>query len=273
MFLLKKIISQLFMPIPLTLLLLLVMVLLIRLSSRKLVRLAKLCFVMAILLLAGLSQSDVSYHLAKSLESQYPINSSPIRGTSHNSAAQCWVLVLGSGHNENSNYTAVQQLSTTALARLTEGLRQLSLGGNCQLVVSGWSGGVMPTPHAELMRQAAIELGVNPARIVAFPDAKDTVEEAISMYKLVGQHPFRLVTSATHMPRSMQIFESLGMQPQAAPTDFIARKSYWWRLDAEQLLTSQKSIHEYVGQLWITLKGVAHQPVENGLKLSLKEDN
>lgn len=273
MFLLKKIISQLFMPIPLTLLLLLLMALLIRLPSRKLVSLGKASFVLAIILLAGLSQSDVSYHLAKSLESQYPVNSSSITPQNHPQASQCWVMVLGSGHNENPNYTAVQQLSTTALARLTEGLRQLSLGGNCKLVVSGWSGGVTPTPHADIMRQAAIELGVNPARIVSFPDAKDTVEEALSMYQVVGQQPFRLVTSATHMPRSMLIFESLGMQPQAAPADFIARKGLWWRLDAEQLLTSQKSIHEYVGALWITLKGISQQTPSNALKLTVKEDN
>ncbi|PKH98667.1 hypothetical protein CXF78_17570, partial [Shewanella sp. 11B5] len=64
-------------------------------------------------------------------------------------------------------------------------------------------------------------------------------------------------TSATHMPRAMMIFTSLGMQPQPAPSDFIAHQGFWWRLDADQLLASQKSIHEYVGMLWLHIKGMA----------------
>ena len=39
----------------------------------------------------------------------------------------------------------------------------------------------MTEPHAEVMRRAAIELGVKPDRIKAFPLAKDTEEEAKSM--------------------------------------------------------------------------------------------
>jgi hypothetical protein len=55
----------------------------------------------------------------------------------------------------------------------------------------------------------------------------------------------------------MQIFTSLDMQPQPAPSDFIARQSYWWRLGADQLLASQKAIHEYVGMLWLQIKEIS----------------
>ncbi|MCT7940324.1 YdcF family protein [Shewanella holmiensis] len=258
MFWVKKIVSQLFMPIPLTILLMLLAVALWRFSSLKLKSLAWLCFCGAMILLGGLSQTNISYFLADSLESQYPINSQAF--TPHSA---CWVMVLGSGHSDKADLTAVQQLSSVALGRLMEGIRQLSLGKDCQLVVSGWNGGFMQSAHANVMKQAAIELGINPNKITTFPDAKDTIEEAIFLYSLVGQQPFRLVTSATHMPRSMMIFNSLGMQAEAAPGNFIANKGLWWRLDADNLLNSQKSIHEYLGMLWIQIKGVSADQMVN----------
>ncbi|WP_434931688.1 YdcF family protein [Shewanella sp. HL-SH5] len=262
MFWLKKIISQLFMPIPLTVLFILVSLLLMTFAASKLESIVKLSLLAALAILVGLSQSDSSYYLANSLESQYPVNSVPII-----SRQRCVVMVLGSGHSEKAGLTAVHQLSATALGRLTEGVRQLSLGQNCQLIVSGWNGGYMQTAHATIMKQAAIELGVNSDTIISFPEAKDTIEEAMFLYRLIGQQPFRLVTSATHMPRSMMIFSALGMSPQAAPADFIAQKSVRWRIDASNLLASQRSIHEYVGMLWLSIKGVSADQMVNQLSL------
>ncbi|MGZ9898673.1 YdcF family protein [Shewanella gaetbuli] len=265
MFWVKKLVSQLFMPIPLTILLLLLSVVLLTWFRTRFSALAKICFTSACAVLILLSQSSVSYFLANSLESQYPVNYSVIQ-------QPCTVMVLGSGHSDKQGLTATQQLSTTALARLTEGVRQLSLGQHCQLVVSGWSGGYMQTDHATVMKAAAIELGVSPQQIITFPHAKDTIEEAMYLYREIGQQPFRLVTSATHMPRAMLIFESLGMAPHAAPTDFNAKKGLWWRLDADYLLTSQKSIHEYVGRLWITLKGISADQMVNQLPMTEELD-
>ena len=250
MFWVKKIVSQLIMPIPLSLMLLLITMLLWRSQKRMLLRVAKCCLFSAILLIGLLSQSQISNGLASFLESQYSVNHQNVDG-------QCVVMVLGSSHNENSALTAVQQLSEPALGRLIEGIRQLKLGKNCQLIVSGWAGDSALIPHAELMRKAAQELGIAPNKITTFPTPKDTVEEAYMLQALIGDTPFKLVTSATHMPRSMYIFNSLGMKPMAAPSDFIARKTYWWRLAAENLLTSQRSIHEYVGLLWLHIRGVS----------------
>ncbi|MGI2172606.1 YdcF family protein [Shewanella ulleungensis] len=257
MFWLKKVLSQLVMPIPLTVLLLLIAGLLWRSQRQSLLSLGKVALIFATSVLLLCSQSQVSYWLTHSLESRYAPNNQVM-------TERCVVMVLGSGNIEQAGLTAVQQLSATALARLSEGLRQLTLGQHCTLVVSGYSGGQQPTPHASIMAKAAIELGVEPARIVKFEQPKDTIEEAYALQQLIGQQPFKLVTSATHMPRAMAIFTQLGLQPQAAPTDFIAHQSFWWRLDAEQLLASQRSIHEYVGMLWLQIKGLSpqHIPLE-----------
>ena len=58
---------------------------------------------------------------------------------------------------------------------------------------------------AEMMANAAVELGVDKRRIIQFPLARYDRRSAI--FKVgIREEPFRLVTSATHMPRSVAIF-------------------------------------------------------------------
>lgn len=242
MFWLKKIVSQLFMPVPLSIILIAVAYLVIRN-----LKLAKSILLIAAGMILVLSSSMGSNALLAPLENQYSVNNEPM-------GSGCLVMVLGSGHDEVENQPAVQQLSNTGLARLSEGIRQLSLGQDCQLVVSGWSGGLNTRAHADVMFDAAVELGVNPNAIIKFPLAKDTIEEAQFMQWEVADAPFRLVTSASHMPRSMAIFENSGLNATAAPTDFAQRKTYWWYFDAQSLLSSQRAIHEYLGLLWFKFK-------------------
>lgn len=242
MFLLKKIISQLFMPVPLVIILIIVSFFVIR--NRKL---AKSLLAMAAGILIILCSSLGSNALLAPLEDKYPVNNEQI-------GAGCLVMVLGSSHDEADKLSAVQQLSNTALARLSEGIRQLSLGQDCKLVVSGWSGSFNKRSHANVMFDAAVELGVNSDVIIKFPLAKDTIEEAQYMQWEVTDAPFRLVTSASHMPRAMAIFEDAGLNVTAAPTDFAQRETHWWYFDAQSLLSSQRAIHEYLGLLWFKLK-------------------
>lgn len=242
MFELKKALSQLFMPIPLLVLLLLFCILMLRNRNR-----VRFVLAVAVVILVFLSSSVGSNLLTASLENQYKVNNQAI-------GASCLVMVLGSGHDDDIPGGAVHQLSATALARLTEGVRQYRLGNDCILIVSGWGGSASKTPHAHIMAAAAMQLGIPKDRIITFPLAKDTIEEAQYLQWEMGTHPFRLVTSATHLPRSMAIFQGQGLSPEAAPTDFITRQGYWWQLDANNLLSSQRAIHEYVGRLWFTLK-------------------
>lgn len=226
------------MPIPFILLLLLLSLLLWRYRA-----LAKRAVVSATLIL-GLLSSQLSVDwLARPLEASFPINSRPISGA-------CYVMVLGSAHADIAAASAVQSLSAVALARLSEGIRQLALGQDCQLLVSGWSGELTAFAHAQMMAKAAVELGVDSQRIVQLPLARDTVEEALYAKEIIGDRPLRLVTSADHMPRAMAIFTTHGLAASPAPTDFRARPDFWWRLNADNLLTSQRAIHEYIGRLW-----------------------
>ncbi|MCU7984910.1 YdcF family protein [Shewanella sp. SW24] len=233
------------MPIPFILLLLLISFLVWRRRS-----MAKYLVSCAFFLLLFFSSQLSVNTLVRPLESAYPINSTPIAGA-------CFVMVLGSGHADIAGATAVQSLSDVALTRLTEGIRQLKLGQECMLIVSGWGGELTQFSHAEMMAKAAVELGVDKSRIIQFPLARDTIEEAQYLKWELGEEPFRLVTSATHMPRAMAIFATKGLHPDAAPTDFIGRDDFGWRLTADNLVASQRAIHEYIGRLWLWVKAVS----------------
>lgn len=245
MFWVKKVVSQGMMPIPFILLLLLISFLVWRRRS-----MAKYLVSCAFFLLLFFSSQLSVNTLVRPLESAYPINSTPIAGA-------CFVMVLGSGHADIAGATAVQSLSDVALTRLTEGIRQLKLGQECMLIVSGWGGELTQFSHAEMMAKAAVELGVDKSRIIQFPLARDTIEEAQYLKWELGEEPFRLVTSATHMPRAMAIFATKGLHPDAAPTDFIGRDDFGWRLTADNLVASQRAIHEYIGRLWLWVKAVS----------------
>ena len=65
-----------------------------------------------------------------------------------------------------------------------------------------------------------------------------------------------MVTSTTHMPRSMKLFKSLGLNPIAAPTDYNKKEfnSYFISPDIGSLYRSKMAIHEYIGILWNMIK-------------------
>lgn len=239
-FWLKKLVSQFLMPVPLTIILLIVALFVWRKWGRWLV-------IAALSIISLCSNSVISHWLVAPLENNYLVNNTPIIGP-------CIVMILGNGHDDHLLASPAQQLSDPALKRLLEGVRQLSLGIDCKLVTSGWSGTHNEHAQAIIMAQAAESLGIDKTKITVLPDARDTIEEAQYFKLKFGDAPFRLVTSASHMTRAMQTFEKLGLAPQAAPADFRDRKAAWWLFSGQNLLTSQRALHEYYGRLWFSIK-------------------
>ncbi len=241
MFLVKKIISKFLMP--LSLIAILIILAWFYISRPKLTRAILLT---ALLMIIFLSTHLSHTYLVSPLENSYQVNNRPITG-------KCYVMILGSGHNDNTTLPATQQLSNTALSRLVEGIRQFKLGSDCSLIVSGYNGYSIRA-HSGVLADAAVELGIPEEKIIQFPFAKDTIEEACYAKSVLDNRPFRLVTSAAHMKRVMHIFQEKGLKPEAAPTDF-AVTGEWRGLSADYLLSAQKATHEYFGLAWISVKG------------------
>lgn len=163
-----------------------------------------------------------------------------------------YVVVLGHGHFTNKEISGVSQLSATALTRLNEGIRIYRQLDNAKIIFSGYKGNDKTTPHAIISKEVAISLGIAKENILTQEKAKDTQEEARLVKSIVGNNTFVLVTSASHMPRAMEIFKDESLNAIPAPTDFLSKEdgSYKREVRAEDIRKTEVAMHEYFGIVW-----------------------
>lgn len=260
LFPLKKCIEFWLMPLPCCLALLVAGGLLCLGEPRR--RLGRRLLLLGILLLALFSNKAVSVSLVRPLERLYP----PIpelaggaRPLPAGLAACRYVVVLGGGHSDMPGFAATDKLSSSALARLVEAVRILRRLPGAALVVSGPAEGTGAT-HASVLAQAAVALGVDPARILRIETARDTEDESHAVRALAGAAQVALVTSAWHMPRAAALFRAAGVALVPCPTDYSGRTNGDFRLtdlgwDTESLDRSTWAVHERLGLLWLRLRG------------------
>lgn len=259
MFLLKKFIAAWLMPVPLCLALLAAGLVLSRGGRRP--RLGRGLILAAAVLLALLSNRFVSSRLLAPLESQYPAIPEIAPGTPAPAPlAGCTIIVvLGGGHSPMKGVSATGQLSTSALARITEGARLARALPGARLVVTG-PGAPGEASHGAVLAAAARSLGVDGARITVLDKGLDTEDEAHEIAALAPHERVALVTSAWHMPRAASLFRKAGVTIVPCPVDFVARvgqgislSAFGW--DSESLEKSTRAIHERMGLLWIRMRG------------------
>ena len=208
------------------------------------------------------SNKLVSNWLILPLESKYPSQPELKAGVPPPAGLQAcqYVVVLGGGHNDLLGPAATNKLSTSALARIVEGVRLARALPQATLIVSGPAGPVGVT-HASILSRAAIALGMDPKRIVQVDTARDTEEESLAVRSRVGDGPVALVTSAWHMPRAAALFRKAGVTILPCPTDYLGRvgaKGFHpedWTWDTESLERSTFAVRERLGYLWISLRG------------------
>jgi uncharacterized SAM-binding protein YcdF (DUF218 family) len=141
------------------------------------------------------------------------------------------------------------------------------------LIFSGgrvtWRGGVGGSEAAD-MAELAIALGVPKSAIIEEDASLNTYQNAVKVKPILQQYNFQkilLVTSATHMPRSVAIFKKQGMDVIPVPTDFVfydnplESKETWESVllnlipDAESLVITTRCLKEYLGTLIYFLRG------------------
>ncbi len=147
--------------------------------------------------------------------------------------------------------TPPDRLACTSLTRVMEGIRLWRGIPGSKLLLSGgrYSRDVMSS--AEGMAILARDLGVPAEAMVLESQSRDTREEARLLRPILGTQPFALVTSASHMMRSLMDFRKEGLEPIPAPADFeAARFSLNFSAfipSSHSLEKSRKAIHEYPG--------------------------
>ncbi len=185
--------------------------------------------------------------LISNLENQYPKYSLTNKVK--------YIHVLGSGHNDDDSQPLSSQISSASIKRDLEGILIHKTMPKTKIIFTGYAGNTSIS-NAKINKKLALSLGINKNNLIINSKPKDTKEEALFSKTIVGKEPFILVTSATHMPRSMMLFESLGLHPIPAPTNFYKKKidTYFDAPDIESFMKSQIAVHEYIGILWTKLK-------------------
>ncbi|AGA32456.1 protein of unknown function DUF218 [Thioalkalivibrio nitratireducens DSM 14787] len=210
--------------------------------------LGRLLLVLGLLLIFLSSWAPVANRLLAPLEGAYPPVWDP---RDHGDVTA--VVVLGAGWEPDFDAPASIRLSTSSSVRLMEGLRLLEAPPEAKLVVSGGSRRADEAPVAQGYAAAAQALGVPAERIVVLDTPTDTAQEAYAVRELLGTEArFLLVTSASHMPRSVRHFERLGLSPIASPTHYRTGRDGphrlgYWVPSSDALRKTERAVYEYLG--------------------------
>ena len=202
MFLFKKIVAPLFFPLSIIIEILIVGILLLWFTRRQ--KAGKAVVFAGALLLGLLSYSSMSDICLKPLEYKYP----PVMDL-HQFSDVKWIVVLGGGHNSDPKLPVTGQIGNSSLSRLLEGVRIHKKLPESRLILSG-SGVYDPVSNALVMAGVAKIMGIGDNKLILEELSKDTKDQARLIHKIVGDERFILVTSDSHMPRSMALFPKIG---------------------------------------------------------------
>ncbi len=201
LFTLKKIVGGLLLPLPALLLLIGIGIALLWFSRFQ--RTGKLCVSLGWLLLTLLSLQPVADSLLKPIEDTYPTPARRAAGE----------LRGGAGRRlyRNPEWAPSSNLINNSLPRLTEGIRLWQANPGSKMIFTGAAAKTNPVSTAEAGARVAESLGVPRSDIIVLDRPKDTEEEALAVKHAIGDAPFLLVTSASHLPRAMIFFRHAGL--------------------------------------------------------------
>jgi uncharacterized SAM-binding protein YcdF (DUF218 family) len=157
--------------------------------------------------------------------------------------------------------------------RVTKAFELIRKYPDLPFIFSGYSGRINPKgiSEADAFKQLLIEQGFDEkAQLLAHYEnqSRNTYENVLYMKPMIAEYglksaagaqkPWLLITSASHMYRSMKIFQKQGVEVIAVPVDFqTGHHLQWTSFDLEDgAYNWNRLVHELVGLLayWITGK-------------------
>lgn len=245
MLLFKKLFAPFFFPVSLCIELLFLGLVMLWGTRRQ--KAGKVLVTLGAGLLALLSTSFFADALLRPLEYKYPRLSdlNVVRSQVAGQEPVKWIVVLAG----NEWLSWERPAEAVRLYRELPGIR---------LILSGGPG--LGYTGAAILSQLTLFMGANPQDILLECESQDTEAEARLIKELVGKDRFILVTSASHMPRSMGLFKKQGMDPIPAPCGHLAAGSLDFSLwsfypAARNLVSAEKAFYEYLGLAWAWLRG------------------
>ncbi|MBD2814048.1 envelope biogenesis factor ElyC [Xenorhabdus sp. Flor] len=253
LFLLKKYVGALLMPLPLIILISLAALLLLWFTRWQ--KTGKVILSLSWLALLLLSLQPVADRLLLPVEGKYIQRYEP--DTKHAPSVK-YIVVLGGGFTYNPEWAPSANLISNSLPRVTEGIRLYRLNPGAKMIFTGGKG-VNSISSAEISAMVAQSLGVPVEDTIALKNPLDTEEEATEVEKVVKQQPFILVTSANHMKRSLKFFEQRGMHPVPGPANQLAVTTplYGWEKyipSSYYFSHTERAWYETLGKIWQAIK-------------------
>lgn len=174
------------------------------------------------------------------------------------------VLVMGGATSDGVVAKARQQVTLSDEAeRMTEAVKAFQQNPQLKVLFSGFTSDIFHDGWSAdvIAEKFFLEQGVPAAQLLLERKAKNTYENALYSKPLIEAVPgqWALITSASHMPRSVRIFEQVGLAERLlpVPVDYLTGGPIdWAEFDlrkGNQLWTS--FIHEWVGTLVYQLTG------------------
>ena len=253
---------------PLNLLLLISLLALFFLALRKPIATKRLLWLSVIgFVLVG--YAPIPESLARILENS--IEKGDIKTISNEQIAG--IIILGGAiRGEEITIDRGEVSILSAAERLTKGLELIRRYPNLPFIFSGFSGRVTPRgmSEADAFKQLITEQGlaeITKGTAYYENQSRNTYENAIYSKKIIDQlgvsNPsiqtgsWLLVTSATHMPRSVKIFEKQGIRIIPIPVDYQTAFTLQWReFDiTEGAFLWNRLLHEYIGIIAYRLTG------------------
>lgn len=233
---------------------LLMLALVFNLTKRKRTSKALIYFAASWFLI--ISTPPVPRALVKSLENRYPHLTEE---TIKNLPDSCDIIVLGGGHSDDMGLSANNQLSTTAIGRLTEGIRIHRMLPGSRLILSGYDSDSKVT-QAMVLYRSALLLGVDSATMSIQEKPANTRQEAAEYVRNFGKNrKLIVVTNDMHLPRAVKLFRMAGIEPVPAPANQVikygSRKRISWFPSSHYISMVEDAVHEYAGMVWTAVGG------------------
>lgn len=241
---LKKILTIFIFPI--SLFCIICMWFIYHLSSNSVTRKIKIIFISSFVFFFLITMQPFSSIFINSLENDYAclLDSNKIKSAEY-------IIILGGGYTEDANMPASSQLGVSSLARLVEGMRLKKINPNAKLIFSGGKQFNENKTQASLLNKAYLSL-INDTIINILSELPhNTKSEADEAFKRIGKSKLILVTTASHMPRSVYLFNKMGCNVIAAPCDFSVKDLEYFPNFPNGMSINQTeiAIHEYVAIL------------------------
>ncbi|HKB11905.1 MAG TPA: YdcF family protein [Vicinamibacterales bacterium] len=172
------------------------------------------------------------------------------------------IVLLGGGSQHVHGEAGTLSLMFPAeAARVLEAARVFALVDPEWIISSGGADPLDEAPSSIVMRDALVQLGVPPNRIVLESTSRDTHDEAILIAPLLKSLRVRhtiLVTSAIHMPRSLGAFRAAGIAASPAPAidpGALLPPRQRWLPTLQGLVFSAQVAHECIGLPYYAARG------------------